>query len=70
VLILPVDPRREVCQSANESHALAVTAYRDLPQPLASGWDETYQVEEWPVVEKQLTAAGTRLGELLNEIVR
>jgi S1/P1 Nuclease len=56
-------------QWANESHALAVAAYRDLPQPLASGWDKTYQGKEWPVVERQLTTAGLRLAELLNEVL-
>ena len=55
---------------ANESHALAQTAYRNLPTPRARGWDETYQEQEWPVVETQLTRAGVRLAKILNEALR
>jgi hypothetical protein len=53
---------------ANESHALAQTAYRNLPaSPRPEAWDRKYQVEAWPVVEDQLTRAGVRLAEVLNE---
>lgn len=53
---------------ANESHALAQTAYRNLPPSRRpEGWDSRYQVEAWPVVEGQLTRAGVRLAEVLNE---
>jgi hypothetical protein len=55
---------------ANESHALAQTAYRNLPTPRVRGWDETYQEQGWPVVGIQLTRAGVRLGKILNEALR
>jgi len=55
-------------QWANEAHALAQMAYRNLPSsPRPEAWDRKYQVEAWPVVEDQLTRAGVRLAELLNE---
>jgi hypothetical protein len=53
---------------ANASHASAQMAYQNLPSaPRPRGWDETYQGEAWPVVQDQLTRAGVRLAELLNE---
>jgi nuclease S1 len=52
---------------ANESHALAQTAYRQLPTPRHHGWEEAYRDQEWPVVETQLTRAGVRLAKILNE---
>jgi hypothetical protein len=55
-------------QWANESHALAQTAYRDLPSPpRPEDWDAIYQSETWPIIQDQLTRAGVRLAELLNE---
>jgi hypothetical protein len=58
-------------QWANESHALAQTAYRNLPPSRRpEGWDRRYQVEAWPVAEDQLTRAGVRLAEVLNEELR
>jgi hypothetical protein len=48
---------------ANESHALAQIAYRELPSsPRPQGWDGTYQGEAWPVIQDQLNRAGVRLG--------
>jgi hypothetical protein len=53
---------------ANASHTLAQMAYQNLPStPRPRGWDQTYQGEEWPVIQDQLTRAGVRLAELLNE---
>jgi hypothetical protein len=53
---------------ANAAHTLAQTAYVDLPSaPRPRGWDQTYQGEAWPVIQDQLTRAGVRLAELLNE---
>jgi hypothetical protein len=57
-------------QWANESHALAQTAYRLLPTPRHHGWDQTYLEQEWPVVETQLTRAGVRLAKIFNEILQ
>jgi hypothetical protein len=42
---------------ANASHALAQTAYRQLPTPRRRGWDDTYRDEARPFVETQLTRA-------------
>jgi hypothetical protein len=53
---------------ANDSHALAEVAYQNLPStPRPRDWYRSYQNEEWPVVQDQLTRAGVRLAELLNE---
>jgi hypothetical protein len=53
---------------ANDSHALAEVAYQNLPStPRPQGWHQTYQSEEWPIVQDQLSRAGVRLAELLNE---
>jgi hypothetical protein len=55
-------------QWANDSHALAKTAYQDLPAaPRPHGWEQTYQGETWPIIQDQFTRAGVRLAELLNE---
>jgi S1/P1 Nuclease len=55
-------------QWANESHALARPAYLLLPaDPMPDRWEEIYQSKEWPVVQEQLSRAGIRLAELLNE---
>jgi hypothetical protein len=55
-------------QWANDSHAVAKTAYQDLPAaPRPHGWDQTYQGEIWPIIQGQLARAGVRLAELLNE---
>jgi hypothetical protein len=55
-------------QWANESHALARPAYLLLPaDPMPDRWEETYQSKEWPIVQEQLSRAGVRLAELLNE---
>jgi hypothetical protein len=55
---------------ANESHALAQTAYRLLPTPRRHGWDQAYLEQEWFVVETQLMRAGVRLAKILNEILQ
>lgn len=55
---------------ANESHALAQNAYKNLPIHKRPGWDQTYEDEEWPVVENQLERAGVRLARILNEILQ
>jgi S1/P1 Nuclease len=57
-------------QWANESHALAQTAYRLLPTPRHHGWDQTYLEEEWPVVETQLTRGAIRLAKIINEALQ
>jgi hypothetical protein len=58
-------------QWANDSHALAQTAYSNLPAaPRPQGWDHTYQGYAWPVIQDQLARAGVRLAELLNEELR
>jgi hypothetical protein len=55
-------------QWANDSHALAEVAYQNLPStPRPQGWYRTYQDKAWPVVQDQLSRAGVRLAELLNE---
>lgn len=55
-------------QWANDSHALAQRAYRNLPpSPMPESWDHTYQSEAWAIVRTQLVFAGVRLAELLNE---
>jgi hypothetical protein len=54
-------------QWATESHALAQSAYRQLPTPRNQGWEGAYREQEWPVVETQLTRAGVRLAKILNE---
>jgi hypothetical protein len=55
-------------QWANDSQVLARTAYRELPPtPRPDGWDQTYQGDVWPIIRTQLTRAGVRLAELLNE---
>jgi hypothetical protein len=60
-----------VVQWANESHALARPAYLLLPaDPMPDRWEETYQSKEWPIVQDQLSRAGVRLAELLNEELR
>lgn|SRR5215813_3819715 len=57
-----------VTKWANDSHALAKTAYRELPKaPRPHGWDETYETEFWPVMQDQFKRAGVRLAEILNE---
>jgi len=45
---------------ANNSHALAQNAYRNLPTPRHNGWDQIYLDQEWSVVETQLARAGVR----------
>jgi hypothetical protein len=52
---------------ANDSHALAQTAYRNLPTPRHQGWDQTYLDQEWNVVETQLSRAGVRPAKILDE---
>lgn len=54
---------------ANDSHALAQTAYRILPTHRRHGWETAYIDEEWPVVQNQLERAGVRLAKILNEIL-
>jgi hypothetical protein len=54
---------------ANESHALAVTAYALLGAPSAGTEitvPDTYVLAERPVIELQLKRAGIRLANLLN----
>ncbi len=51
---------------ANESHALAKSAYRDLPEDRSAGWEDGYDRLEWPVVQRQLQRAGVRLAAVLN----
>jgi hypothetical protein len=55
---------------ANESHALAQTAYRNLPIQRRAGWEDAYEDQEWPVVQQQLQRAGVRLAEILDEALR
>jgi hypothetical protein len=57
-------------QWANESHALAQTAYQNLPSARQPGWDQAYQGQAWPIVQEQLARGGTRLAKLLNEELR
>ena len=58
-------------QWANESHKLAQTAYLLAPlAPRPEGWEAGYQEREWPVVQGQLSRAGVRLAEVLNEALR
>lgn len=52
---------------ANESHGLAQAAYKAKGDDTHLG--DTYEKEEWPVVEIQLERAGIRLAELLNELL-
>jgi hypothetical protein len=55
---------------ANESHAFAQSAYRELPTPRHRGWEQAYRDQQWPVIETQLTRAGVRLARILNEKLR
>jgi hypothetical protein len=59
-------------QWANESHAVALIAYDDLPPAgrRRSGWDRRYQAKAWPIVQEQLQRGGVRLAKLLNETLR
>lgn len=52
---------------ANKTHSLAQTAYAKLPQTRDDGWDKTYQSYAWPVMQNQLSIAGVRLTQILNE---
>lgn len=55
---------------ANESHALAVTAYTLLGTPAAGAEimvPDTYVLAERPVIELQLKRAGIRLATVLNK---
>jgi hypothetical protein len=55
---------------ANDSHALAQTAYSNLPIHRRQGWEQSYVDQEWPVVQSQLERAGVRLARILNETLR
>ena len=55
---------------ANQSHTRAQTAYRNLPIHRPAGWEDTYEDQEWPVVQEQLQKAGVRLAEILNEALQ
>jgi S1/P1 Nuclease len=55
---------------ANDSHALAQTAYSNLPQRRRSGWEQPYEDEEWPTVERQLQRGGVRLARILNDTLQ
>ena len=55
---------------ANDSHALAQTAYKNLPTNRPNGWEQAYEDVEWPVIEDQLQRAGVRLAKILNESLR
>src|SRR4051794_18987790 len=57
-------------QWANESHALARTAYNKLPPRRRSGWEDIYEDYAWPVIQTQLAASVVRLARLLNESLR
>jgi hypothetical protein len=53
---------------AEEAHLLAPQAYQQLPADLNSNaWSDSYEQDEWPIVQQQLQKAGLRLAELLNE---
>jgi len=56
----------DIEQWANESHALAASAYLNVPLTKSEGWDARYQAVFWPVVRLQLQKASVRLAAILN----
>lgn len=52
---------------ANATHALAPLAYKKLPANKGPPWEDAYQAYAWQVIQKQLSIAGVRLAEILNE---